>query len=123
MALHHDQARPRLMIRQMVLENFKSYAGTQYVGPFHKVRSARGNIAALGAQQQQRPHAHNTKPTLHAHRTSPQLWDQTAAASPTSSMPCCSCLAGAPSRCAHQYHVMRLPSCSLREQSVWAVCT
>jgi structural maintenance of chromosome 4 len=28
------------MIRQMVLENFKSYAGTQYVGPFHKVRDA-----------------------------------------------------------------------------------
>lgn len=26
------------MIRQMVLENFKSYAGAQYVGPFHKVR-------------------------------------------------------------------------------------
>jgi structural maintenance of chromosome 4 len=25
------------MIRQMVLENFKSYAGAQYVGPFHKV--------------------------------------------------------------------------------------
>lgn len=32
------EERPRLMIRQMVLENFKSYAGTQYVGPFHKVR-------------------------------------------------------------------------------------
>jgi hypothetical protein len=32
------EPRPRLMIRQMVLENFKSYAGTQYVGPFHKVR-------------------------------------------------------------------------------------
>lgn len=26
------------MIREMVLENFKSYAGTQHVGPFHKVR-------------------------------------------------------------------------------------
>ncbi len=28
----------RLMIREMVLENFKSYAGEQRVGPFHKVR-------------------------------------------------------------------------------------
>ena len=33
-----QEPRPRLMIKQMVLENFKSYAGTQYVGPFHKVR-------------------------------------------------------------------------------------
>ncbi|KAI8101201.1 hypothetical protein M9435_001309 [Picochlorum sp. BPE23] len=27
---------PRLVIREMVLENFKSYAGAQKVGPFHK---------------------------------------------------------------------------------------
>lgn len=32
------QPTPRLMIREMVLENFKSYAGKQHVGPFHKVR-------------------------------------------------------------------------------------
>jgi hypothetical protein len=31
--------RPRLMIKKMVLENFKSYAGRVEVGPFHKVRS------------------------------------------------------------------------------------
>ena len=31
---------PRLMIREMVLENFKSYAGAQRVGPFHKVGPA-----------------------------------------------------------------------------------
>ncbi|KXZ49780.1 hypothetical protein GPECTOR_19g231 [Gonium pectorale] len=30
----------RLMIREMVLENFKSYAGAQRVGPFHKSFSA-----------------------------------------------------------------------------------
>lgn len=30
--------RPRLAIKKMVLENFKSYAGAQHVGPFHKVR-------------------------------------------------------------------------------------
>ena len=29
--------RPRLVIREMVLENFKSSAGAQRVGPFHKV--------------------------------------------------------------------------------------
>lgn len=28
---------PRLVISRMVLENFKSYAGAQHVGPFHKV--------------------------------------------------------------------------------------
>ena len=28
----------RLVIKEMVLENFKSYAGEQRVGPFHKVR-------------------------------------------------------------------------------------
>jgi hypothetical protein len=28
----------RLMIKEMVLENFKSYAGAQLIGPFHKVR-------------------------------------------------------------------------------------
>lgn len=32
----------RLMIREMVLENFKSYAGEQRVGPFHKVCWALG---------------------------------------------------------------------------------
>uniref|UniRef100_A0A1D1YDR2 Structural maintenance of chromosomes protein 4 n=1 Tax=Anthurium amnicola TaxID=1678845 RepID=A0A1D1YDR2_9ARAE len=29
-------ARPRLFIREMVMRNFKSYAGEQRVGPFHK---------------------------------------------------------------------------------------
>lgn len=32
---------PRLIIKEMVLENFKSYAGAQRVGPFHKVRRSR----------------------------------------------------------------------------------
>ncbi|GIL65143.1 hypothetical protein Vafri_18951 [Volvox africanus] len=32
--------RQRLMIREMILENFKSYAGEQTVGPFHKSFSA-----------------------------------------------------------------------------------
>ena len=29
---------PRLFIKEMVMRNFKSYAGQQSVGPFHKVR-------------------------------------------------------------------------------------
>lgn len=35
-------AAPRLVITQMVLENFKSYAGAQVVGPFHKARAGAG---------------------------------------------------------------------------------
>ena len=30
----------RLVITEMVLEDFKSYAGAQRIGPFHKVRSS-----------------------------------------------------------------------------------
>lgn len=30
--------RPRLVISRLELENFKSYAGLQHIGPFHKVR-------------------------------------------------------------------------------------
>lgn len=30
--------KPRLFIKEMVMRNFKSYAGEQRVGPFHKVR-------------------------------------------------------------------------------------
>ena len=32
------QGRPRLVIHQIVLENFKSYRGREVIGPFHKVR-------------------------------------------------------------------------------------
>ena len=31
---------PRLFIKEMVMRDFKSYAGEQRVGPFHKVRVA-----------------------------------------------------------------------------------
>ncbi|GKE57835.1 structural maintenance of chromosomes protein 4 [Tanacetum coccineum] len=31
---------PRLFIKEMVMKNFKSYAGEQRVGPFHKSFSA-----------------------------------------------------------------------------------
>lgn len=34
---NEGNAKRRLMITHMVLENFKSYAGVQTVGPFHKV--------------------------------------------------------------------------------------
>ena len=32
--------KPRLVIKRLELENFKSYAGVQHIGPFHKVRRA-----------------------------------------------------------------------------------
>lgn len=32
-----DTTGPRLMITEIVNENFKSYAGTHVIGPFHKV--------------------------------------------------------------------------------------
>jgi len=31
------EGEPRLMIKQIVNENFKSYAGRKVIGPFHKV--------------------------------------------------------------------------------------
>lgn len=31
--------KPRLVIQRLELENFKSYAGVQHIGPFHKVGS------------------------------------------------------------------------------------
>jgi structural maintenance of chromosome 4 len=33
----NKNAKPRLIITEMILDNFKSYAGPQRVGPFHKV--------------------------------------------------------------------------------------
>jgi len=33
----HWPAGKRMYIKEMILENFKSYAGTQRIGPFHKV--------------------------------------------------------------------------------------
>ncbi|GAX79886.1 hypothetical protein CEUSTIGMA_g7326.t1 [Chlamydomonas eustigma] len=40
MDIECPMASKRLMIREMVMENFKSYAGVQRVGPFHKSFSA-----------------------------------------------------------------------------------
>lgn len=37
-ALTFDSTGPRLIITQIVNENFKSYAGVQTLGPFHKVK-------------------------------------------------------------------------------------
>ncbi|CAJ1946988.1 unnamed protein product [Sphenostylis stenocarpa] len=39
-ATRHRSARPRLFIKEMIMRNFKSYAGEQHVGPFHKSFSA-----------------------------------------------------------------------------------
>ena len=37
----------RLIITEMLLENFKSYAGAQRVGPFHKVKPAVGMLRKM----------------------------------------------------------------------------
>jgi len=36
-AIETSKGAPRLMMTQMVLENFKSYGGKQVIGPFHSV--------------------------------------------------------------------------------------
>lgn len=50
---------PRLMIKEMVLQNFKSYAGEQRVGPFHKVGGLVQVVATRKPQQQQHLAAEN----------------------------------------------------------------
>lgn len=40
---------PRLVITRMELVNFKSYAGTKSIGPFHKVRQASSMYAGVVA--------------------------------------------------------------------------
>lgn len=41
----------RLIITHMTLENFKSYAGVQHIGPFHKVSKA-GMVEGWAADSQ-----------------------------------------------------------------------
>ena len=41
------QPHQRLVIKEMVLENFKSYAGVQRIGPFHKARARRAALGSL----------------------------------------------------------------------------
>jgi structural maintenance of chromosome 4 len=36
-ANNNKKKQPRLVMKKMVLNNFKSYAGRQVIGPFHKV--------------------------------------------------------------------------------------
>ena len=43
-----EERTERLMIHKMVNENFKSYAGAQELGPFHKVRCKCDNICKHG---------------------------------------------------------------------------
>ena len=73
-------ARPhRLMISNMILENFKSYAGVQEIGPFHKSFSRCRSAV----------HVHTTRitltffPSLFALSHHLASWARTAAASPT----------------------------------------
>ena len=40
-----EKETPRLMIIKIVCENFKSYAGTKTLGPFHKVSASSSLIS------------------------------------------------------------------------------
>jgi hypothetical protein len=41
-----SNGRPRLVIKRLELENFKSYAGVQHIGHFHKVRDSSSSCVA-----------------------------------------------------------------------------
>ncbi len=75
----------RLIITRMVLENFKSYAGVQNIGPFHhSFSSVVGSFSP------------RIKPVLYI-RCSQALQVQMEVESPMSLTPCSSCLASEPS--------------------------
>ena len=80
-------AKKRLIIREMVLENFKSYAGIQHVGPFHKV-SICSDIELSGSCHK----------LFAACSPSPRWWGLMAAANPMLLMPCCLSSGGGQSR-------------------------
>ena len=67
----------RLVISEMVLENFKSYAGVQRVGPFHKA-------SCLVAASSSGPPPGSQSLTSACCRASRLWWAPTAVASPTS---------------------------------------
>ena len=72
----------RLVIKKMVLENFKSYAGAQHVGPFHKVGSASSFVrvtrsvrrAACHLLQWLRPMSDATAEALATYPVLPGAW-------------------------------------------------
>lgn len=93
----------RLMIREMVLENFKSYAGEQRVGPFHKVRGFTRCPPSRTLRRAALPGpcccSHRGHATPFAHSPSQLLWALMAAGSPTLSTRCSSSLEDEQSRC------------------------
>lgn len=67
---HEERGSPRLVIREMVLENFKSYAGTQRVGPFHKVYNMLLCVSIISCQQTASPCIH----TFSNHHSVPSIY-------------------------------------------------
>jgi len=79
----------RLVIHKMALINFKSYAGRQEIGPFHKVSHSLITVSSLD----------------HTHHSSSHFLpssDPTDQASPTQSTPCYSSLVIVPRKCARE---------------------
>lgn len=64
------QPRARLVIKEMILENFKSYAGAQRIGPFHKVRRRQRNRLVVGSLLQI---GRDTRPTVRTAITRPAI--------------------------------------------------
>lgn len=89
-AMEGQQYVRRLMIREMTLDNFKSYAGPQHVGPFHKVRQLSSGAVTVLCIDAAKPRS--THSGIICCSVSHQLWDPMEAARATSSMPCSSCL-------------------------------
>ena len=67
--------KPRLVIKKMVLENFKSYAGAQHVGPFHKVRAipATSPVLSIDAASYRDVRGLDIDPTPPNERRSPRI--------------------------------------------------
>lgn len=104
--------KPRLVIKRLELENFKSYAGVQHIGPFHKVCRALSfaahHLAFSGAGNAY------THTTGYLCRTSLRLWDQTAAGNRTLSTLCSLSSEGERNRCASKHydsHICEYPAC------------
>jgi AAA15 family ATPase/GTPase len=87
--------RTRLIITHMTLENFKSYAGVQQIGPFHKVSAGRRTRAEDAPRQRRRLPAVFRRAAWSAARR-----EACAPAALCAALPCCRAGVGAgPAAC------------------------
>lgn len=86
--LIEEGPKKRLVIHKIVLVDFKSYAGRQEIGPFHKVSVTHCQLVVL-----------LKSPSIHLCSPFRPLLDRMVAANPILSMPCYSCSGSKPRRC------------------------